>query len=408
MSTGADTGKISLSNLGNCWSDANSGNKLAQTAKPELPQATTAPIPPPMLRMQKPHVCGTCSRPFARLEHLKRHERTHTKEKPFECPQCRRRFARGDLLQRHQQKLHQHGAISSMLPNGRQGRTSSLRSNARERTRKNTEASSIYGATDGGAATVKPRANTISHIDTSSRNGLPALHKTLSARGGEDNSGHSHQPSLSSLNGLSTFDHRAMPTFVRDHRQHHGPQGLGICLELGLGGEMRTACGRGCRPDDCGLEEFSGFSGSTINPSQLQHFDQNLIYTQSLSRSPFMNPIFVLTSIEEVNLSWGAGLEDYTAFGGTNEAHNYGSSPSAAIAANQTGFHEGTPNGSRLPTSAAMWHNPLNAHFNDTFSLNLFDLDSTYATKIYPHNSLSFVAKSVSREEEKNDDWSFI
>ncbi|KAH7111321.1 hypothetical protein B0J11DRAFT_573252 [Dendryphion nanum] len=341
MSAGADTGKRSLSNLGNCWSDANSGNKFAQTAKPELPQATTAPIPPPMLRMKKPHVCGTCSRPFARLEHLKRHERTHTKEKPFECPRCRRCFARGDLLQRHQQKLHQHGAISSALPNGRRGRMSSLRPNARERTRKNTEAGSIYGATDGGAATVKPRANTISHIDTSSRNGLPALHKTLSARGGEDNSGHSHQPSLSSLNGLSTFDHRAMPTFVRDHRQHYGPQGLGNCLELGLGGEMRT----------------------------------------SLSRSPFTNPIFVLTSVEEVNPSWGAGLEDYTAFGGTNEAHNYGSSPLAAIAANQSG--------SRLPTSAAMWHNPLNAHFNDTFSLNPYGLDSTYATKIYPHNSFS-------------------
>lgn len=60
----------------------------------------------------KPYVCATCTRPFARLEHLKRHERSHTKEKPFCCEQasaiagCGRRFARRDLLLRHQQKIH--------------------------------------------------------------------------------------------------------------------------------------------------------------------------------------------------------------------------------------------------------------------------------------------------------------
>lgn len=60
----------------------------------------------------KPYVCMTCTRPFARLEHLKRHERSHTKEKPFCCdqaggvPGCGRRFARRDLLLRHQQKIH--------------------------------------------------------------------------------------------------------------------------------------------------------------------------------------------------------------------------------------------------------------------------------------------------------------
>ncbi|KAK9319096.1 hypothetical protein V1517DRAFT_333644 [Lipomyces orientalis] len=68
--------------------------------------ATASSVVVQKLDKPRPHTCTTCLRAFARLEHLKRHERSHTKEKPFECPVCERRFARRDLLLRHQQKLH--------------------------------------------------------------------------------------------------------------------------------------------------------------------------------------------------------------------------------------------------------------------------------------------------------------
>jgi hypothetical protein len=54
----------------------------------------------------RPHICKTCFRPFARLEHLQRHERLHTKEKPFRCQTCMRRFARKDIMLRHKRKIH--------------------------------------------------------------------------------------------------------------------------------------------------------------------------------------------------------------------------------------------------------------------------------------------------------------
>jgi len=48
----------------------------------------------PSNKKPKRFQCHRCQRLFARLEHLQRHERTHTQEKPFACHQCDQRFSR--------------------------------------------------------------------------------------------------------------------------------------------------------------------------------------------------------------------------------------------------------------------------------------------------------------------------
>ncbi|KAH8806156.1 C2H2 type zinc finger-containing protein [Xylogone sp. PMI_703] len=55
---------------------------------------------------EKTFECPYCQRLFARLEHLQRHERTHTKEKPYKCLECTRSFTRSDLLARHDTLSH--------------------------------------------------------------------------------------------------------------------------------------------------------------------------------------------------------------------------------------------------------------------------------------------------------------
>lgn len=75
------------------------------TVKKELPKQLTSHGTTPSGKPRL-YVCSICTRAFARMEHLHRHERSHTKEKPFTCGVCQRKFSRRDLLLRHAQKLH--------------------------------------------------------------------------------------------------------------------------------------------------------------------------------------------------------------------------------------------------------------------------------------------------------------
>jgi 5-methylcytosine-specific restriction endonuclease McrA len=57
-----------------------------------------------------------CQRPFRRLEHLKRHVRTHTRERPYLCGQCGRSFSRQDNLLQHIRTHSRNGRGRSPPP----------------------------------------------------------------------------------------------------------------------------------------------------------------------------------------------------------------------------------------------------------------------------------------------------
>ncbi|TKA78048.1 hypothetical protein B0A55_02123 [Friedmanniomyces simplex] len=61
---------------------------LAETSSPYPHKSHSCPIP-------------MCGRLFKRLEHLKRHVRTHTQERPYLCHLCQKAFSRSDNLAQH-------------------------------------------------------------------------------------------------------------------------------------------------------------------------------------------------------------------------------------------------------------------------------------------------------------------
>lgn len=109
--------------------------------------------PPPLVvsSADKLHVCH-CGRRFKRMEHLKRHTRTHTQERPHKCPvaSCGKSFGRSDNLSQH---LKTH-----FRPSGLVGRTNELLS-MQEDSRKTDARHDPYAAATAAAAAAAAAAH---------------------------------------------------------------------------------------------------------------------------------------------------------------------------------------------------------------------------------------------------------
>ncbi|KAI9846718.1 MAG: hypothetical protein M1838_001192 [Thelocarpon superellum] len=340
-------------------------NGNARPVNPKGSAAAPPPhptFPPPKTDKPRPHVCGTCARSFARLEHLKRHERSHTKEKPFECPECTRCFARRDLLLRHQQKLHINVTPSSRPRNGRRESAGSVAASGPGRVRKNSVAGSTVGRPPATSASMtRPRANTISHVDGSTL-GMISAGSASTGRGGNMGPMHSHHASLSGLPGSSGFDFRGM-----SNDMGHGPMnGLTKLdtqgpLGLELGGGLRTAPPFGGFAPGFEMDSLSfGGPNSTINPAQL-HFNDAQTFAMVNSNLPFYNfPVMPAGSAlfeDDDNFDWMSGFDNQLSFSGANEQAVGESSPSAISTASQGGLSEVMLDGSNNPSQSQgnMW-----------------------------------------------------
>lgn len=320
--------------------------------------ATNNNFPPPKTDKPRPHVCNTCNRAFARLEHLKRHERSHTKEKPFECPECKRCFARRDLLLRHQQKLHQTTTPSARPRNRRE--SASGVTLGQSRARKNSVAGPNPAAQVNPAA-MRPRANTISSIDP---NSLQQYMATASPAPSRMPPTHTRHDSLMGFPMPHHFENQFTGAGMSVAMGHRGLQnGLprlethGLPFDSGL----RTAPPQqSFFRNSFSMENMFGNVG-TINPSMLN----------CGPHSPQIDPISPSFGIPDLSSPYdGIGFEnlmignpDFAAsdfFGYGNENAIDGSSPSAISTASPGGMSDAMIDGSNnpaptVPVTASQW-----------------------------------------------------
>ncbi|KAJ2897584.1 hypothetical protein MKZ38_004538 [Zalerion maritima] len=337
--------------------------------------STKAPAPnfPTKTDKPRPHVCQTCQRSFARLEHLKRHERSHTKEKPFECPECTRCFARRDLLLRHQQKLHQTTTPASR-PRNRRESVSSVAGGSRAR--KNSMAGGVSGAPGVGNAGMRPRANTISHIDGQAMQNLIAsnVNPAAAARLPPTYS-HSRHPSLAGLPMHGSFDQQmfAGMSAVLGHRgMSTGLPKLetrGIDMDFNNNGLPTAPV---FSPEFMSGSEIDplGFGNSTINPNALHFSDSPQSMALDSTTSPFSHGMADMGSANphfEDDFNWlRGGFEQQMTFNSNHESAIDGSSPSA-ISTNSQSVSDPMVDGSTHPGVAAhattsMWQPSIMGH----------------------------------------------
>ncbi|KAI1432725.1 fungal-specific transcription factor domain-containing protein [Xylaria sp. CBS 124048] len=331
--------------------------------------AAPGPFPPSKTDKPRPHVCATCQRSFARLEHLKRHERSHTKEKPFECPECTRCFARRDLLLRHQQKLHQSTTPSSRPRNRRESTSSTV--TAQSRARKNSVASTNVASTVAAAsnnASMRPRANTISHVDPNHVQMIAAANASVARSQHMPPVHHSRHQSLVGL-PMHNMDHQfgGMSSVMGQRGLNHGLPKLEThgmhTMDFSAG--LRTAPPMAFQPDFEFDSILFGQQGSTINPNALHYLESP--HSMALDpTSPFGNGMSDMPTNQhlEDNFDWLTGFEQGMSF--NTSLHDNavdGSSPSAMSTTSQSGISDvmldGSNNTTMPTTTSSIWQPAL-------------------------------------------------
>jgi hypothetical protein len=260
---------------------------------------------------------------------------------------------------------------------------------SRPRNRRESAASSTAGpsrvrkgsiANGHGASTMRPRANTISHVDGAHMQLMAAANAT--ATRSSIVPAHSRHPSLAGLPMHSNEYHFGGMSNSMGQRGIN--QGLPKLETHGFntvdyGGGLRTAPAMGGYPDFDFEGLLFGPGSTTINPNALHYNDS----PQSMaidSTSPYHQafPDMSVSQTLEENFDWMNGFEHQMSFQEANENAIDGSSPSAISTASQSGISEVMLDGSNNPaaTSGSMWQQSMMAP--PLMTPNPFSLDISH------------------------------
>lgn len=215
-----------------------------------------------------------------------------------------------------------------------------------------------------GAATMRPRANTISHVDGAHMQLMAAANATVARNGLPQQ--HSRHPSLAGLPMHNEYQFGGMSAALGQRGMNHGLPKLETHSfnNLDFGGGLRTAPVVGGFNAEFDFEGLLFGPGSTINPNALHYNDS----PQSMAidgPSPYHQafPDMSASQALEENFDWMNGFEHQMSFHEGNENAIDGSSPSAISTASQSGISEVMLDGSNntAASSASMWQQSMMA-----------------------------------------------
>lgn len=200
---------------------------------------------------------------------------------------------------------------------------------------------------------MRPRANTISHVDGAAMQMLANVNAPV-ARG---MGGHNRHPSLVGL-PLHNFDFGGMSLALSQRGMALSLSKLDTGTNAELDPSLRTAPAVGPFGTEFDFENLLFGHGSTINPNALHYNDS----PQSMNvdqQSPFSSSLNDLSTGQpfEDGLDWVAGFEHQMTFQNNENAID-GSSPSAISTTSQSGISDVMVDGSNHPVpagSSTMW-----------------------------------------------------
>ncbi|KAL8806785.1 MAG: hypothetical protein Q9223_004607 [Gallowayella weberi] len=216
---------------------------------------------------------------------------------------------------------------------------------------------------------MRPRANTISHVDNATLGMIAAANSAVARHSGMDlNIGHGQHSALGGLPGVSGYQFRGMSTATGHHGNPHVLPKLDTnTVNIDVGASMHTAPPYAGLGGDMDMGNPWYGQGNTVNPAQL-HFSHA---PQALSFDPIPSPYnhtFPILSQHHPGMdnsntfAWMSGFDTQMSFDDVNEQAIDVSSPSAMSTGSHSGLSElmldGTNNSMQ---TAGMWQTPMMA-----------------------------------------------
>ena len=217
-----------------------------------------------------------------------------------------------------------------------------------------------------GSGAMRPRANTIGHVDGAQLGLLAAMNSTVAQK--RTMSGlQEHSNGLNGFHRFESMDYRGLNSASGAHAAaSRPPRGLTRIetqgLSLDLGGNLRTAPPWQEVPPDYGYEEFGSHPGNTVNPAELHFIDSPGSIPFDSPVSPYPNGFGVDSAVidEDGSYEWMNGIDHSMSMIEDNEQAIAGSSPSAGSSGSPDVAHEIMPDGPLdVSQSAAPWQSSL-------------------------------------------------